>query len=485
MRRILGSLILISLLFGCSEVVDISPPVSDPEGSIESSNTEVGSAPQAYVFEPLSVPDLDELLVKSLAEQEVEIPHYIELMNQRIEENMVILSDDRYTDTSKEPVRIENKQLGDLLSQFVKHLPVLEIALQEEVLRLEMEELRSQIVDIEVIEYIVQVEARVKLPSSVTLSLKDGSVREHPVTWEQLFVEQSTAGTALVQGKLMNLEGLNTTATVNYVQYPINININNELKYEGNVIDIYYTENDRPIVSLLGTFLDEQMQGILTKYQMAPNTRQTLYLFPNFDSMVRFTEQHYNVTAPPNSYGMGVSKGKSAMISPLLPTPEGYGFDYDSFFRVALHEMVHGLHMDIIQVSFDRSDIAVREGAATFMAANEPLFRRVVDYLLENPPLSWSQLNSRTYRLDLPYGANTPYSVGHILMYYLELEYGSEAITNFLTYNDYERAFGVSKQQVLDDMYVYIEENTQTFYDYSETWHTTSLLNIEEQDWPT
>ena len=171
------------------------------------------------------------------------------------------------------------------------------------------------------------------------------------------------------------------------------------------------------------------------------------------------------------------------MISPLLPTPEGYGFDYDSYFRVALHEMVHGLHMDIIQVSFDRSDIAVREGAATFIAANEPLFQRVVDYLLENPPLTWSQLNSRTYRLDVPYGANTPYSVGHILMYYLELEYGTEAITNFLTYNNYERAFGVSKQQVLDDMYLYLEANKQVFYDYSETWHTTSLLNIEEQDW--
>jgi len=478
MKQLLLMVGMLGLLFGCSNMVDSEEslnqetPISESESSIESSEDSTSTGPEDYLFEPLPVPDLDELLVKSLTEQEVEIPRYIELMNQRIEENMIILNDDRYTDASKDPVRIENKQLSDLLSQYEKHLPVLEIALQEEVLRLEMEELRSQIVDIETIGYTLEVEARIKLPSTVTLSLMDGSLREYPVSWESLFVERSSTGTTVIQGELLNLEGLSTTATVSYVQYPRSIDIRNELKYEGDVIDIYYTENDQPIIELLGTYLDEQMQAILAKYQITTNSRQTIYIFPTFESMVRFTEQNYNVTA-----------GKSAMISPLLPTPEGYGYDYDSFFQVALHEMIHGLHMDIIQVDFERSDVAVREGAATFIAANEPLFIRVVDYLLANPPLTWSQLNSRTYFLDVPYGANTPYSVGHILMYYLELEYGTEAITNLLTYNDYERAFGVSKQQLLDDMYLYLEANTQTFYDYSDVTHQTRLLNIEEQDW--
>jgi len=125
MKRVVVGIVMIGLLFGCSTAIDPNPQGSEPERSVESSDKEVSLVPQAYVFEPLEVPELADVLTKPRAERNIDIAHYIQLMRQRIEENLSILSDNRYTESSKDPLRLENRQLTVVLEQYSAYTSVL------------------------------------------------------------------------------------------------------------------------------------------------------------------------------------------------------------------------------------------------------------------------------------------------------------------------------------------------------------------------
>jgi hypothetical protein len=489
----LSLILLFLVLSGCSNTASVENLTPSPDNEeisdsvIENEGLGVQETElEEYLFVTFNVPELGEIRAASIDEQYDQITSLIAEITVIVETYIEVLNDPSYSQASKNDLNNELRRLNRSLSGYQAYLPVItklyeEFQSQEE-LRIEMEELRTQIAEVETIRYTLNLEARVKLPDTVEITLIDGTTIMQPVTWDQVFVERSTKGAEIVIGELTNLEGIFTTATIEYITYQLTTDIRDELKYEGTLLDIYYTENDRPIINLLGEYLDGELAQIYEKYDITPNSRQTLFVFPNFESMIAFTERYFRQNAPPGSYGMGVGKGLSTLKSPLLPTSEGYGYDYESYFRVGLHEMVHGLHWDLIEVDFDESDVAIREGAATYLAANEPLFGRVVDHILANPRLTWNELNSREYQFPLPYGRTPAYSVGHILFYYIDLAYGPAAITDLLTYNDYQKTFGITKVQLLSEMYDYLEEKTQTFYDYQEVWHSKSF-NVESLNW--
>ena len=489
----LSLILLLLILSACSNTVpednlNLAPDneiTSNFENSIEGPGVQENEL-EDYLFVTFDTPELEVIRAASIDEQYEQITSLVEEITVIVETYIEVLNNPTYSPASKNDLNNELRRLNRSLSGYKAYLPVITTLYEEfqsqEELRIEMEELQNQVAEVETINYTLNLEARVKLPDTVEITLLDGTTTNQPITWDQVFVERSSKGTEIVIGELTNLEGIFTTATIEYITYQLSTDIRDELKYEGTLLDIYYTENDRPIINLLGEYLDGELAKIFEKYEIAPDSRQTLFVFPNYESMIAFTEKNFRQTAPPGSYGMGIGKGLSTLKSPLLPTSEGYGYDYESYFRVGLHEMVHGLHWGLIQVDFDESDVAIREGAATYLAANEPLFGQVVDYILANPRLTWNELNSREYQFPLPYGRTPAYSVGHILLYYIELAYGPEAIIDLLTYNDYQQAFGISKVQLLSDMYDYLEDNKQTFYDYQEVWHNKSL-SIETSNW--
>ena len=303
----------------------------------------------------------------------------------------------------------------------------------------------TNIVDINLPRYEVDLTSIVNLPKTLKVQLSDGTNIEKQVKWKRSFVAKKEKNTEEVIGYIDHDKIYEVSLTVEFKEYKIEGSIENYLSIENEKIKLFYTKNDEHEINKLFDYLTNQYDDSLKFMGISEMPQIKGYIFPNAFEVNNFLRTRMSVPDDALGWGAGLNHEIFVFVSPNNPPEPTH---ISTIYNIAHHEMVHTLHFHLAKTVDWMGDLEkvptwLSEGLATYLSMSM-IMQDIYDPVISNPNFKVSDLNSRGIH-------NLPYAPGGMFIKYLVKTYGNNSFIDYLYSLDFTKSFGKTEQELSNE----------------------------------